>query len=167
MTPAVATQPPPPPPPPDHKNHGQARKDEVHNRNEARKAEKNADKAEKQADKAQAKADHAHAKAEKTEAKAEKAEAKGDFKKAEQLEAKAEKQEALDRTMLFLANCERHGLSEQLKDEAVRLRITYRLKTPDAIIAATARIKRIPFITGDKGLRRLTEELDLIFVQYP
>ena len=80
---------------------------------------------------------------------------------------KAEKQEALDRTMLFLANCERHGLSEQLKDEAVRLRITYRLKTPDAIIAATARIKRIPFITGDKGLRRLSSELELIFVQYP
>ena len=80
---------------------------------------------------------------------------------------RAERQEALDRTLSFLANCERHGLSELLKDEAVRLRIRYRLKTPDAIIAATAKIKRLPFVTGDKGLRRLADELELIFVQYP
>jgi predicted nucleic acid-binding protein len=58
-------------------------------------------------------------------------------------------------------------LIEALKTETVRFRITYRLKTPDAIIAATAKLKSLPLITGDKSLRRLAEEIELMFVQYP
>ena len=67
----------------------------------------------------------------------------------------------------FLPMCTIHGLSEALKDEAVGLRLRFGLKTPDAIIAATAKLKGLPLVTGDKGLRRLTEELELIFVKYP
>ncbi len=67
----------------------------------------------------------------------------------------------------FLPDCTIHGISEVVKDEAVRLRRVYRLKTPDAIIAGTAIVRRMPFMTADKGLRRLAEEIDLVFVHYP
>lgn len=70
-------------------------------------------------------------------------------------------------TTEFLPTCVVHGLSEALKNEAVRLRLAHGLKTPDALIAATAKLKGLPLITGDKGLRRLADELELIFVQYP
>jgi len=80
---------------------------------------------------------------------------------------KPDRPESRDRTRAFLAHCARHGLSESLKDQAVRLRIDYGLKTPDAIIAATAIVKNLPFLTGDKGLRHLDHEIDILFVQYP
>lgn len=67
----------------------------------------------------------------------------------------------------FLPQCMIHGISEVIKDEAVRLRRTYKLKTPDAIIAATAIVKRLSFMTGDKGLRRLEKEVDRLFIKYP
>ncbi len=66
----------------------------------------------------------------------------------------------------FLPGCTIHGVSEVLKDEAVRLRMVYGLKTPDAIIAATATVFGLPLMTGDKGLKRLDKELELIFVKY-
>ena len=71
------------------------------------------------------------------------------------------------KTIGFIPLCVLHGMSEVIKDEAVRLRKLHKLKTVDAIIAATAMIKRLPFVTGDKGLRRLAGELELIFVKYP
>lgn len=80
---------------------------------------------------------------------------------------KPDRPESLDRTLAFLAHCARHGLSESLKDQAVRLRIDYGLKTPDALIVATAIVKNLPFLTGDKGLRHLDHEIDILFVQYP
>lgn len=67
----------------------------------------------------------------------------------------------------FLPTCTIHGLSEALKDEAVSLRRAHGLKTPDALIASTAKLKGLPLITGNKGLRRLADELEPIFVKYP
>ena len=69
--------------------------------------------------------------------------------------------------MEFLTQSNIHGISEVIKDEAVRLRRTYKLKTPDAIIAATAVVKRMPLMTGDKGLSRLASEIELVFMNHP
>lgn len=42
------------------------------------------------------------------------------------------------------------NLTEEIKDLAIEYKIQYNLKTPDAIIAATARSLKLPLITGDK-----------------
>lgn len=67
--------------------------------------------------------------------------------------------------MEFLSLCSVHGISQALKDEAVRLRKTYSLKTPDALIAAIAVIGGLPLMTSDKGLRRISSEVPLLYFQ--
>jgi predicted nucleic acid-binding protein len=52
-------------------------------------------------------------------------------------------------------------LNEQIKREYVMLRKTYQLKLADAIIAATAIVMDIPFITADKQFSNINE-LNLI-----
>ena len=66
----------------------------------------------------------------------------------------------------LLPECVVHGIDPEVKEETIRLRITHGLKTPDAIIAATANVFRLPLMTGDKGLKRLDKELELLFVKY-
>jgi len=66
----------------------------------------------------------------------------------------------------LLPECVVHGIDPEVKEETVRLRIAHGLKTPDAIIAATASTFGLPLMTGDKGLKRLDKELELIFVKY-
>lgn len=39
---------------------------------------------------------------------------------------------------------------EKIMNKAIDLRLTYKLKTPDSIIAATALVKDIPLVTADK-----------------
>jgi predicted nucleic acid-binding protein len=42
------------------------------------------------------------------------------------------------------------NLTEEIKELAIEYKIQYNLKTPDAIIAASARFLRFPLITADK-----------------
>ena len=60
----------------------------------------------------------------------------------------------------FISECEVQHLSEQVVDEAIRIRKNHPLKTPDAIIAATAMVHRLEIITRNirdfKGIEGLT-----------
>jgi predicted nucleic acid-binding protein len=64
----------------------------------------------------------------------------------------------------FLQDCFIFGLTEEVKDEVIRLRRKYGLKLPDAIIAATAIAKKLPFFSADDIFHRV-KELNFIHVQ--
>lgn len=54
------------------------------------------------------------------------------------------------------------GLS--IRDNAARIKRTYKLKIPDAIIAATAIHLNAPLLTRDKGFDRVSKELEVRLV---
>lgn len=54
-------------------------------------------------------------------------------------------------------------LTEEIKDLAIDYKIQYNLKTPDAIIAATARFLKLPLITGDKKLLQVENIVTVLF----
>lgn len=49
------------------------------------------------------------------------------------------------------------GLSQSVVDECVRLRRTHKIRTPDAIIAATAIVPDLTVLTSDKGFSKITQ----------
>ena len=51
-----------------------------------------------------------------------------------------------------------------LKNKIVELRNTYRLKLPDAIVAATAIINNIVLVTADSDFKKI-KELQLITIE--
>ena len=48
-----------------------------------------------------------------------------------------------------------YGIDHQIKEKAIQLRRAYRLKLPDAVIAATAICHEAVLITNDEDLRRI------------
>ncbi len=54
-------------------------------------------------------------------------------------------------------------MDNEIKNECIRLKQIYGIKTPDAIIAATAILNQIPLITGDKDFAKI-KDLDLILI---
>lgn len=65
---------------------------------------------------------------------------------------------------LFLGNCELSELQEQVREQTIQLRRKYRIKLPDAVIAATAIIEDLTLITADKGFQKI-EGLSLYQLQ--
>ena len=63
----------------------------------------------------------------------------------------------------LLNDCEEISLTSEIKNKTIELRKKYKIKLPDAIVAASAIIKKIPLITADKGFKQITE-LDLEFI---
>lgn len=61
----------------------------------------------------------------------------------------------------YLSRCIVIGLIEGVKEETVRMRSTYRLKLPDAMIAATALRLGVAVLTADKDFDRLKHELTI------
>ncbi len=57
----------------------------------------------------------------------------------------------------FLSNCELLQLSDDVRERAIYLRRQYRLKLPDAIIAATAITYDLPLLTADVGIFKVKE----------
>jgi predicted nucleic acid-binding protein len=57
----------------------------------------------------------------------------------------------------FLTNVTVVGVDSNIKDLAIALRKTYRLKLPDAIVAATAKFLNAMLLTNDIKLINLTE----------
>jgi len=55
----------------------------------------------------------------------------------------------------FLARCQRVELTSEIVERAIDLRRSERLKTPDAIVVATALQLDVPLMTADKRLARL------------
>ena len=46
---------------------------------------------------------------------------------------------------------------------AIEYKIEYNLKTPDAIIAATAKFLKLPLVTGDKKLLQVDNIITVLF----
>lgn len=63
----------------------------------------------------------------------------------------------------FLAECSVIDINQGIKNITISLRRQYKLKLPDAIVAATAIFLGIPLISADKHFGTITE---LTFVQY-
>ena len=64
----------------------------------------------------------------------------------------------------LLDDCLVLDMNYQMKKECIAIRNKYKIKIPDAIIAATAIIYNIPLITSDKGFDKI-KEIDLLFIQ--
>jgi predicted nucleic acid-binding protein len=64
---------------------------------------------------------------------------------------------------LFLEECSIIDFNTGIKDITIDLRRNYKLKLPDAIIAATAIFMGIPLISADSHFDKITE---LVFVKY-
>ncbi len=64
---------------------------------------------------------------------------------------------------LFLETCEVFELTTPIKELAIAFRRQYRLKLPDAIVAATAQWLEVPLLTADKNFARIAS-LDLVLL---
>jgi predicted nucleic acid-binding protein len=57
----------------------------------------------------------------------------------------------------LLNDCIIIELSTEIKNIAISLRQRYTIKTPDAIIAATAKFLQLPLVTSDKGFAKIND----------
>ncbi|MBF0147321.1 MAG: type II toxin-antitoxin system VapC family toxin [Magnetococcales bacterium] len=57
----------------------------------------------------------------------------------------------------FLTNVQHIGLSHEIKETAIRFRRRYRLKIPDALIAASATVHGAVLLTNDDQLHQISE----------
>lgn len=57
----------------------------------------------------------------------------------------------------FLLLCNRIELTSEIVKKTITLRRQYRLKTPDAIIAATALNLNTPLVSADAGFQKIAE----------
>lgn len=64
---------------------------------------------------------------------------------------------------LFLEECSIMDFNKGIKDITIDLRRKYKLKLPDAIIAATAIFLGIPLISADSHFDKIT---NLVFIKY-
>lgn len=63
----------------------------------------------------------------------------------------------------LLSYCSKVTVSEDIKDTAISIRRKYRIKLPDAIVAASAIMNDIPLLTADKDFNKIKElNLNLI-----
>lgn len=61
----------------------------------------------------------------------------------------------------FIAQMPIVEINATIMQETIRLRKTYNIGLPDAIIAASALFLDIPLITTDKGFKRVEQEIEL------
>ena len=64
----------------------------------------------------------------------------------------------------ILNECSIIDCSIEIKELAINLKQKYKIKLPDAIIAATAIYKQLPFVSADSDFK-VIKELDLIFLE--
>ena len=63
----------------------------------------------------------------------------------------------------LLNDCEIIDFSNTIKDITISLKQKYSIKTPDAIIAATAKSFDLPLITADKGFKKI-KDIDIVLL---
>lgn len=63
----------------------------------------------------------------------------------------------------LIDDCKEIILSNEIKEKAIEIRKKYKIKLPDAIVAASALVNNLPLITADKGFNQI-RELDLQFI---
>lgn len=65
----------------------------------------------------------------------------------------------------FISECSIISLSNEIKELSIEIKQKFKVKTPDAIIAATALFLQIPIISADKGFEKI-DNLDLFLYQF-
>lgn len=65
--------------------------------------------------------------------------------------------EEMAKMAAFIATANVIGLSDDIVSQTILLRKTFKIKTPDAIIAATAIVQNLTLITHDTGFRKINE----------
>lgn len=63
----------------------------------------------------------------------------------------------------LLNDCYNFEWNQLIKEKAIELRKSYKIKLPDVIIASTAIVSDIPLVTADKEFSKI-KELDLILI---
>jgi predicted nucleic acid-binding protein len=63
----------------------------------------------------------------------------------------------------LINSCVLVDFNHEIKSEAIKIRRHYKLKNPDAIVAASAKYLKLPLLTADKDFKKLdgTEVLDI------
>ena len=61
----------------------------------------------------------------------------------------------------FLSHCVIIDINNSIKENAIKIRQTKKVKLPDAIIMATSQYLNVPLITSDNGMTQI-EEVDVI-----
>ena|SRR5690606_19728446 len=74
-------------------------------------------------------------------------------------------EEGREQVHAYISRCTIISLEDRVKQEAIRLRSQYRLKLPDAIIAATGIAFDIPLLTGDQAFEKVAKELAIDLFQ--
>jgi predicted nucleic acid-binding protein len=64
----------------------------------------------------------------------------------------------------LINDCIVFEMNSQIKQKVISLKQSYKIKLPDAIIAATAIVYNLPFITSDADFKKI-KELQLIFLE--
>ncbi|WP_316806337.1 type II toxin-antitoxin system VapC family toxin [Pedobacter agri] len=64
---------------------------------------------------------------------------------------------------LLLDDCVIIELNNEIKTIAISLRQQFKVKTPDAIIAATSKFLQLPLVTSDKGFKSIPD-IELILI---
>ncbi len=64
----------------------------------------------------------------------------------------------------ILEDCTIFEMNAQIKKTCIKIRQEYKMKIPDAIIASTAMVYKIPLITSDRDFEKV-KEIDLIFIE--
>jgi predicted nucleic acid-binding protein len=68
-----------------------------------------------------------------------------------------------DKLQKILNRFKKIPLSEEIKEIAIKYKIQYNLKTPDAIIAASARFLKLPLVTADKKVLKVDNIITVLF----
>ncbi len=64
-------------------------------------------------------------------------------------------------TRSLLSNFRTYGMNDEIEEQAILLRRTYKMKLGDSIIAATAQVRDLPLMTADEHFARLKNVIDL------
>jgi predicted nucleic acid-binding protein len=64
----------------------------------------------------------------------------------------------------LLEDCIIIEMNQQIKELCIKLKQKYKIKIPDAIIAASSIVYGLPFITSDADFKQI-KELNLIFIE--
>jgi predicted nucleic acid-binding protein len=63
----------------------------------------------------------------------------------------------------LLDDCFIFELTAEIRKIAIEIRQANKIKTPDAIIAATSKYLQLPLVTSDKGFKNITD-IELILI---
>ncbi|HNA34107.1 MAG TPA: PIN domain-containing protein [Flavobacteriales bacterium] len=70
-------------------------------------------------------------------------------------------EERIPEARAFLNEYASNGIGDFIRDYSAWLKRTYKLKLPDAVIAATAKNLNVPLLTRDKGFNKIAHLIDV------